>query len=223
MPSPRILVCFAVKEEARPFVSNLRGSTTFNTLITGMGWKNAGEAIDRALVEFRPDLVLSCGFAGGLDPAHRPGAILFETDQPQLAERCSALGAKSATFVCSPKVLSKAEEKLALRERSKADAVEMESGIIRRCCQERGVASATIRVIIDPVEQDLPLDLENVLTTRKRISAPKLACALLASPSRIKSLIDLRSDSIRVAKELGAFLERLLAPYDREHYGKGPV
>ena len=214
-PSRRILVCFAVKEEARFFHPRSDGATAIKIMVSGMGWKNAEEAIQRALGDFHPDLVLSCGFAGGLDPNLRPGAILFAAEDPPLGDSCIALGAKRASFVCSPRVLSTAAEKRAWRERSKADAVEMESEIIRRHCQVCGVTSATIRVILDAAGHELPLDLETVLTAQKRISIPKLAAALIASPRRVKGLLALQRESKIAAKELGEFLDRLLAEIEK--------
>ena len=176
-----------------------------------MGWQNAARSIGHALEEFEPDLVLTCGFAGGLHPALQRGAILFETEEMALQSSCASCGGRPGRFLCHPRIVSAAEEKLALWERFKCDAVEMESGVIRRACTERGIASATIRVILDPVDQNLPLDFETILDDQKRINGWKLASALLRSPRRISGLFTLRKESNRAAKELGGFLERLLA------------
>src|SRR3954452_12390594 len=70
-----VLVCFAVKEEAKFFVP-----LQAEVLITGMGRKNAGESIRAAIEIVRPSLVLTCGFAGGLNPELPTGAIVFDED-----------------------------------------------------------------------------------------------------------------------------------------------
>src|SRR5688572_18840769 len=59
-----ILVTFAVKEEMKFFP----GGPGIRRYITGMGRDNAENAIAAALEEIHPRLVLTCGFAGGLNP-----------------------------------------------------------------------------------------------------------------------------------------------------------
>ena len=66
---PFILVCFAVKEEAKPLNQLIRSQPGVWVLVTGMGRHNAETAIRTALAEERPRIVLSAGFAGGLNPA----------------------------------------------------------------------------------------------------------------------------------------------------------
>ena len=60
------LVCFAVKEEAPVFRKMAAGKPGLATLVTGMGRRNAETAV-RCFLASRPaELVLTCGFAGGL-------------------------------------------------------------------------------------------------------------------------------------------------------------
>src|SRR5438046_2498198 len=78
--SPLTLVCFAVKEEARPFNQLAGPRPRLQTLLTGIGQRNAGQAIRAALAVQTPKLVLTCGFAGGLRPDFPAGAVLFAAD-----------------------------------------------------------------------------------------------------------------------------------------------
>ena len=57
--SGEILVTFAVKEEMKFFP----GAPGIRRYVTGMGRDNAERAIETALEEIRPRLVLTCGFA----------------------------------------------------------------------------------------------------------------------------------------------------------------
>jgi nucleoside phosphorylase len=61
-----VLVCFAVKEEARAFRELVRDRQNVQVLLVGMGRRNAERAIRAALTQERPGLALTCGFAGGL-------------------------------------------------------------------------------------------------------------------------------------------------------------
>src|SRR5437868_4614105 len=103
----RALVCFAVKEEARFF-----SAPETEILISGMGCSNAERAVNKALRERSYDLVLSCGFAGGLNPALRVGTVLFEADEGAgLTPHLLAAGAMAANFHFADRVAITAAEK----------------------------------------------------------------------------------------------------------------
>src|SRR5713101_4191262 len=100
-----ILVCFAVKEEAQPFRERTASLPQVKTLLTGVGQRNAETAIRAALAEQKPNLVLSCGFAGGLDPMLRTGTVVFAVDEATgLQPSLLAAGAQPARFHCVQRV-----------------------------------------------------------------------------------------------------------------------
>lgn len=72
------LVCFALPEESRPFERRVRGLGLVRVLITGIGRRNADLSVRRAFQNRVPRLVLTCGFAGSLDPSLRCGTVLYE-------------------------------------------------------------------------------------------------------------------------------------------------
>ena len=74
---PAILVCFAVKEEAKPFRKASLDCPSIRILITGIGRDNARRVMIEAFNECTPEAVLTCGFAGGLNPALPRGTVLF--------------------------------------------------------------------------------------------------------------------------------------------------
>lgn len=133
MDSTPTLVCFAVKEEAKFFKSpNCR------VLITGMGQKNAIESLQRVLASARPGLVLTCGFAGGLNPGLSLGDIVFQADDSAgLNEKLIDLGAQPGVFHCADRVAITVAEKISLRQSTGADVVEMESSALRALCREK--------------------------------------------------------------------------------------
>ncbi len=199
MLSAPLLVCFAVKEEARPFQSAWETREGDQVLITGMGHQNAERAIRQALGKSRPGLVLTCGFAGGLDPALPTGSVVFETaGSPEWVDRLTNTGARPATFHCARRIAVSAREKAQLRESSHADAVEMESGVIAGICRAEQIPCATVRVVLDTASQDLPLDFNRLLTPEQRIDPRKLALALLRNPGRVPELIRFQRQ-VRVA------------------------
>ena len=70
-----ILVCFALREEARFFKPPEAPPT--DVLVTGMGARAATSALERRLARTPVRAVLACGFAGGLNPDHPLGRVLY--------------------------------------------------------------------------------------------------------------------------------------------------
>jgi adenosylhomocysteine nucleosidase len=203
--SAPLLLCFAVKEEAA-FVPSRAG----RLLLTGIGAANARRAVARALEEIKPQRVLSCGFAGGLNPTLPVGTVLFDADlETGLAQPLRAAGARAARFHGAARVAVTAREKKFLWDTTGADAVEMESDAIRQLCRSRTVPSATIRVISDAAGEDLPLDFNRLMTRDQRLSSWKLAWAILAAPGRIPALLRLQRRTSRAARELARVLVRV--------------
>jgi len=206
------LVCFAVKEEAvffRPWASS---RADVQLLITGMGRKNSEEAFLRALAVAIPRLVLTCGFAGGLDPDLKCGDVVWETDDSaglQLALARS--GVRAGRFHSVDSVAVTAASKRDLRRQTGADGVEMESGAIRAIAREKGIPSATLRVILDTAGEDLPLDFNRLMTPDMRMDPVKLGLSLARSPGKIPGLIRFGRQTQMASRALARALERVLA------------
>ena len=207
----RILVCFTVEEEAAPFRRKCQGTNSPAILITGMGQANASAALQKYFATSQPQLVLTCGFAGGLNPVLTPCTVIFsEDDRVGLTSLLKELGAVPAKFHCSKRVATTAKEKLQLRESTGADVVEMESCVIRELCRERQIPSATIRVISDASNEALPLDFNALMTPDYRIIFPRLLGQLVRSPGRIPALLRLQKRTKQAAERLAEVLVKLL-------------
>jgi hypothetical protein len=212
--SPRqvaFLLCFAVREEVpRAGLPRVNGGS--ERIITGMGRRNASTRFQEALNRLSPDRVLTCGFAGALNPEFKVGDVLFDEDYDAgMGEALLAAGAIPAKFYCSVRVAVTAAEKTGLWRTTGADAVEMESSVIRTLCKERGIPSATVRVISDAANDDLPLDFNALMTSEQKISIPKLMAQLLASPQSIPRLMQLQRNTRYGAQRLAEVLSGLLS------------
>jgi len=206
------LVCFAVKEEAKFFFPRRSRTGAIQAWVTGMGRKNAAESLREAVAAVEPERVLTCGFAGGLNPALTLGTVVFDHDfDAGVAEALAELGALPAKFHCSKRVAITAAEKRALWESTGADAVEMESSVIRNLCREWRIPSATIRVISDTAHDDLPIDFNALMTSDDRIHYGKLALAILGAPRKISQLIAFQRQTMTAARELGRMLNELFS------------
>jgi len=102
-------------------------------------------------------------------------------------------------------------EKEALWKSTGADAVEMESSVLRAICRERQIPSATVRVISDAANENLPLDFNALMTADDRINYVKLALAVAASPRKIRALMEFQRTTTTAARNLAGVLHRSLA------------
>jgi nucleoside phosphorylase len=205
-----------VKEEAAPFLKLVKNNPGISVLVTGMGRKNSERALLQALPQILPGLVLTCGFAGALDPRLKIGDVVFEADaESRLAPTLQATGAAPAKFHCAPRVATTIAEKTALRKSTGADVVDMESQFIRQLCREKKIPSATLRAISDSALDDLPLDFNELMTKDDTLSFSKLTVALMKSPGKIPQLMQLQKNTRLAAQKLAGVLEKLLSDRGR--------
>ncbi|HSU55220.1 MAG TPA: hypothetical protein VLT36_14270, partial [Candidatus Dormibacteraeota bacterium] len=186
-------------------------ASSVTILLTGMGPRNAAKSIRQAITTDKPALVLTCGFAGGLRPDLKTGDILFaNATDPQLATALTSAAAQPGRFHCAERVAVTAAEKQELRSKTGADAVEMESAIICAICRENEIPTATVRVILDPANEDLPLDFNKLMTADDELSYTKLSAALALAPGKIGALLRLQKQSQTAAQALARVLESVL-------------
>ncbi len=237
------LICFALKEEAAPFLKVAAGRPVVFTVITGIGRQNAEKSVREFLLNWGahasgvqfpasrrkhsgatperagatpalPRLVLTCGFAGGLNPDLKPGDVVFEVHSPEstVQSQLLAAGAKPAKFLCADRIATTVAEKKKLRVETGADAVEMESAAIHAVCAERGIPCATVRVISDTADEDLPLDFNALAKPDKNLDFGKLFLAIAKSPGKIGALMQLQKKTKFAAEQLAGVLSKITFP-----------
>jgi adenosylhomocysteine nucleosidase len=203
----RVLFCFAVEQEAKFF-----SRPGMEILITGMGRENAERELHGALHKEGYQLIISGGFAGGLNPYLKTGTVVFSTDEDAgLSPALLAAGACPVRFHSSDRVATTVADKRLLWEQTGADAVEMESAIIRAIAKAHGIPSATIRVISDAANENLPLDFNALMTAEGGMNYGKLILALLRSPQTIPALLRLQRQTQFAAKNLAEVLSRVVS------------
>src|SRR5262245_52123754 len=161
--SASTLFCFALKEEAAPFQKLAGRRPDVSILLTGIGRRNAELTVGRFLRMHSVQRVFTCGFAGGLNHGFKTGDVVFSAAERELELKLEDVGARPAKFLCVPHIATTTAEKERLRRMTGADAVEMESEAIHAVCREREFPCATVRVISDTADQDLPLDFNQFL------------------------------------------------------------
>jgi adenosylhomocysteine nucleosidase len=230
-----VLICFALKEEAALFRKIAAAKFGISILLAGIGRQNAEKSLREFLATHSPKLVLTCGFAGGLNPDLKLGDVVFEISNRRdefhesqteketgnligdsrsssLRAQIIASGAKPAKFFCADRIATTVAEKKKLRAETGADAVEMESAAIHAVCRERGIPCATVRVISDTANEDLPLDFNALSKPDKNLDYGKLFLAIAKSPGKIPALMKLQKQTQFAAQRLAAILEKFTFP-----------
>jgi adenosylhomocysteine nucleosidase len=135
------------------------------------------------------DGMISTGFCGALDESLRVGDIVTG---------CGILS--------MDRVVVTAEEKRALRAKTGAAAVEMESAAVAAKAEQWGVPFRCIRVVSDAATEDLPLDFNLYRDAEGRFSRARITLAALARPfSRVPALLRLEHNTKIAARSLGDY------------------
>jgi len=128
-------------------------------------------ALRRALAGDRPEMIVSTGFCGGLDPVLRPGALVLadrvlfrgetvaiDSDLLDAARgRLEARGlpVRVGSVVSSEAVAATPAEKARLAQAG-ALAVEMEAGVLATVASEEKSGFLSLRAVLDPAVEPLP-------------------------------------------------------------------
>ena len=212
------MFCFALEVEAGPFRQLTQRREEVEILLTGMGKSNAQKSVSHYLQNNSPAHLLTCGFAGALNPQLQIGEVVVQEDSiggsPRETVQSGLISdrdfAKQGRFFFSSRMVCSAAEKQELFRTTGAEAVEMESGIIQEICREKKVACSTVRVISDTADQDLPLDFNRFVNPDCSLNHGKLALGIVTSPWKIAGLMRLQRDCKFAAKCLASFLVELL-------------
>jgi nucleoside phosphorylase len=164
----------------------------------------------KCLAQYSPAGVLTCGFAGGLDPALKVGDVVFFTQDRVLRDELMNAGARPAKFFCAATIAATAADKEQLRRTTGADAVEMESELIQEICRQTGIPCATVRVISDAADEDLPLDFNRLHKPDWSLDYGRLIGALAKSPGKVGALLRFRKRISSAAGRLAATLAKVI-------------
>jgi adenosylhomocysteine nucleosidase len=211
-PLSPLLVCFAVEEEARPLraLAPLLGDVEI--LLTGVGATNSTRTLEAALgASPQFAAVLNAGFAGGLDPSLRAGALVCESSHTRLLWAARDAGCAPVPFAHSDRILITPAEKSALRAATEADAVDMESAALRAVCARRGIPFLNLRVISDAADEAMPLDFNRCTAADQQVRVSRVLLELVKSPGALPRLLEFHRTVRRCATTLTTALTATIA------------
>jgi adenosylhomocysteine nucleosidase len=198
----------------------------------GMGFDNAARAAEAVILQNRPNILISCGFCGGIDPDLKVGDVVvamavvivsgtqIEAVPVEIPAACNNFVIRQAAggarvfgglFASTPTIIPKLRLAALLPSGSKCQVVEMESAAIAIIAVENGIPFAGIRAVSDPFDEELDFSLEELCDKQMRIRIPRILLTILRKPHIIPQLIRLARNSRVAGASLSQAVERFLA------------
>jgi adenosylhomocysteine nucleosidase len=200
---------------------------------TGMGARAARAAADRLIRSSRPRAILAVGFAGGLTAEAAAGDLILASEiyeppppegdgprqwpaDPELLAaarslRVEGLNVREGRIAASRAFLATSGSKREFGLRHRALAVDMESSGIARAANVHDVPVLYLRVVLDEVGYDWPLDFGPLLTPEGTVRPLRLLGALLRRPRALQGLAELRDRTRGGARTLARYVPLLAA------------
>ena len=191
-------------------------------VITGPGRKNASRGAQLLIGGHRPNWLISAGFGGALDLNLRRNDVVFASEvvdedgvslliDVAVPDDPANARVSLGKLITVDRILRTAVEKAALRDRTGAAVVDMETAAVAALCGDRNVKFLAIRVISDEAGVDLPREIATILgrTGGYRIGAA--LGAIWRRPSSLKDMWALREHAVAAAERLSGVLLAILA------------
>lgn len=190
----------------------------FDAMVAIGGGTAAGAAdTARRLAEAGATGLVSFGFAGGLDPALRPGSILVPGSVIANGARIVADSALSQAlggptphllFGSDHVVATKAEKRL-LWQQTGCSAVDVESRAVAAVAGYRRLPFAALRAVCDPAWHALPPAAMNALDACGVIEVRQVIASLAARPWQLPLLLALARDALAARQALRRHIRHL--------------
>ena len=170
----------------------VHGGRRWIMVANGPGQALAAKAVSTALERSRPDVVVSTGWCGALDPS---------------IAACAVVDAREHPIVCADRVVDSAAAKAELRRTSGASIVDMESAAVESAACRAGIPYRCIRVVTDTAGETFDIDLNAARRPDGRFDHRRILLQVLRRPwTRIPELARLATRSHQAAEKLGDFL-----------------
>jgi adenosylhomocysteine nucleosidase len=167
--------------------------------VAGMGQQAAATATRLLIAGHRPRLVVSAGFVGALDPNLRRGELVVPTvaitegDARQIPlvpyGPVGGAAGESTAIVTVDRVVATAAAKAELAASTAARLVDMETHAVATAAYEAGLPCASVRVVSDTADQELPPEVAALATPQS--AARRFGRALGAIGRRPRAAFDL--------------------------------
>jgi adenosylhomocysteine nucleosidase len=189
-------------------------------ILSGVGMRAARHGGELLIAGHRPRLILSAGFAGGLDPSLKRNDLVMpheivdlEGNLIEVAARTSDMPASvrtSGRLLTVDRVITRAAEKTELRGVHQADLLDMETSGLAHLARERSLPFVSMRVISDDAAVELAPEIANLLTRSGSYQLGLAVRAIWRRPAVLKDFWALHGSALEASDRLAKGVQRLL-------------
>lgn len=176
---------------------------------SGPGFRAARAATLQFITQRRPDLIISAGTCGALDPNLTLGQVLTVSRVQSPIGEFPTIASQGVVLHSQDAVAATALDKRELF-RSGAVIVDMEAAAVASVCRDHNIPFACVKSVSDLADEDLPLDFNRYRDAAGRFQNSRIAFAGIIK-GKIFALMRLARQSSLAAKQLGAHIESSLA------------
>jgi adenosylhomocysteine nucleosidase len=209
-----IAIAFALEFESACFRARHDPRLRVGVWLLGAMGAAAATSLKRKLDDSIPALLISAGFAGGLQPGLDAGDLILGENysDPRLVSKLSLGDGWHVGGVSTEKTLiERAEEKRRIGLETGCLAGDLETAELARICEERGLPMLSVRCISDALEDDLPVPAGVLLNPQTGRPDPlALFRYLVSHPSSVTGFNKLLKNSRTAQVQLAKGLEELL-------------
>ena len=155
-----IATVFALEFESAAFRAVQCRRLCVSIWTLGVTGQRSAAALQRMIEKNRPEIIVSAGFSGALQPSLEVGSIVIGENfsDPKIVRALREIpDVQTGPIMTVPEILETSEAKKNLAERSGALACDMESAHLYQVCCDGGIPMLAVRTISDTREQALPL------------------------------------------------------------------
>jgi len=219
--SAKVAMVAALEREVRPLVKGWRRvereyegrrfkfSESGKTVVVcgGIGAEAARRATEAVIALYVPELLMSVGFAGALDPALKVGEIFAPSRVIDAGDGSSVEIATGRGVLVSAVAIAGVEQKAKLAESYGAQAVDMEAAAVARGAQARGVRFMAVKAISDESTFAMP-PLDRFVGGNGQFRTTKFVTFAALRPWLWPRVFQLAGNGAKASKALCAELDR---------------
>jgi adenosylhomocysteine nucleosidase len=209
-----IAIAFALEFESACFRARHDPRLRVGVWLLGEMGLGAAKNLEKRLGDTKPDLLISAGFSGGLQPGLKAGDLILGENHSDvnivskldLNERW-----RVGAVATAERILERAEEKRVLGVRTGCLAGDLETAHLALVCAAVGLPMLSVRCISDRVEDDLPVPANVLINPRTGRPDPlALFRYLIRHPSSAAGFNQLLKNSRLAQDQLARGLEEIL-------------
>jgi adenosylhomocysteine nucleosidase len=175
----------------------------------GIGAEAARRATEAVIALYRPELLLSVGFAGALDAALKVGEIFSPSRVIDARDGSSVEIASGRGLLVSALTIAGMEQKAKLAESYAAQAVDMEAAAVARGAQARGVRFMAVKAISDESSFAMPA-IDGFVEANGQFRTGRFVIFLGLRPRLWSSVLQLARNGGKASRALCAELDRYI-------------